>query len=407
MDTLDLTERCLRCGFCSWACPSYREERKEPFSPRGRVFLLRSLEQGKLESNDGIWRYLDSCLDCLACSSVCPSGVEVAAAVTEAKARLRPHHPPPLTHRLLLNYILPQPWRQRWAALPLRFLPRPGSLGALPSLPRSLRPKLPALLPAKGERRYRVGFFLGCAQDILFPSASAASIEVLRENGAEVVFFPGQRCCGKPFTVYGEPERAKEMAAHNLSIMAEGMVDAVVTDCATCASFLRSYPELLKETDWAEESRTFGDKVMEISQFLSQIPLREVQGRIDATVTYHDPCHLGRGLKVKDQPRLLLRAIPGLRLVEMKESDSCCGGAGTYAFRHPHLSAQIREKKIDRIRESGADLVATSCPACRLQISWGLKQRQMSRPVLYPTELLLRAYRQDDAQHSSSVISPR
>lgn len=388
------TDPCLRCGLCLTACPTYNVRPQEPFSPRGRVALARALASGELPPTPALLRYIDSCLDCLSCVAVCPSGVPVPGVVGQAREMLREGLPPPLPQRLLLRHILPSPARQRRARGLLRLLPlRPRSLSALPPLPQPLRPSLPREMSPYGPAIYRVGFFTGCAQDLFFSPASRASIEVLRHNGCQVVTFPGQVCCGKPLSAYGQQEEARNLARRNLVAMESAGLDAVVTDCATCGSFLKSYPELLEgEPEWAERAGILAQKMMEVSQFLSTIPLREGRGEVRLRATYHIPCHLGRGLGGGEAPYLMLKAVPGVEVTAMAEADSCCGGAGDYLFRHPHLSHPILDRKVSHIADTGASVVVTSCPACRLQLLYGLRRHGLKAQVAYPQELLLRSY---------------
>ncbi len=389
------TDPCLQCGLCLAACPTYLVRPQEPFSPRGRVALARALASGELPPTPALLRHMDSCLDCLACVAVCPSGVPVPGAVGRARERLREGLPPPLPQHLILRHILPLPTRQQRALGLLWLLPyRPRSLGALPPLPKPLRPSLPREMPPYGQAPLcRVGFFVGCAQDLFFSPACRASIEVLRHNGCQVVTFPSQVCCGKPLSAYGQQEATRELARRNLAAMESAGLDAVVTDCATCGSFLKGYPELFEgEPEWAERAAALAQRVMEVSQFLAAIPLREGRGEVRLRATYHIPCHLGRGLGGGETPYRLLRAVPGVEVTAMAEADSCCGGAGDYVFRHPHLSHHILGRKMASIADTGASLVATSCPACRLHLLYGLKRHGVKAQVVYPQELLLRSY---------------
>jgi glycolate oxidase iron-sulfur subunit len=238
-----------------------------------------------------------------------------------------------------------------------------------------------------------VGFFVGCAQDLFFPAACRATIEVLRHNGCQVVTFPGQVCCGKPLSAYGQQEAARELARRNLTAMESAGMDAIVTDCATCGSFLRGYPDLFEgEPEWAERAGALAQRLMEASQFLTTIPLQEGRSEVRLRATYHMPCHLGRGLGEGEAPYRLLRAVPGVEMTAMAEADSCCGGAGDYLFRHPHLSHHILDRKIALIADTGAAVVATSCPACRLHLLYGLRRHGLKARLAYPQELLLRSY---------------
>ncbi|MDP6100642.1 MAG: (Fe-S)-binding protein [Dehalococcoidia bacterium] len=389
------TDSCLRCGLCLPVCPTYNAHPVEPLSPRGRVALARGLVCNELQPTPTLLSYIDSCLDCIACVAVCPSGVPVSDAVSRARELLRAEMPPPLLQQLVLRHALPFPDRQKWAYPLLRILPhRPYSLSALPTITRPLRPSLTQEMAPYGQSRaYRVGYFVGCGQDLLFSQASRATIEVLRYNGCQVVTFPAQVCCGKPFTSYGQPEGARGLARRNISAIETAGLDALVTDCATCGSFLKAYPELFSdEQEWADRASSLASKVMEVSQFLVNVPLRKGQTETRLRVTYHIPCHLGRGLGGGEEAHQVLRAIPGIEVADMAEADSCCGGAGNYLLRHPRLSHRILERKVSHIAAAEASAVATSCPGCRLHLLYGLRRHGVHAQVLYPQELLLRSY---------------
>jgi glycolate oxidase iron-sulfur subunit len=244
-----------------------------------------------------------------------------------------------------------------------------------------------------------VGFFLGCAQNLLFAEASAASARVLARNGCEVVTPRDVQCCGMPAIGYGRQEIMREMAKHNIALFERLNVDVIVTDCATCGSTLKEYGHYLaRAAEWAERARAFSDRVRDVSEFLAEIPLEKPRGRIDGKVTYHDPCHLVRGQGVAAQPRQLLGMIDGLELVEMEEADWCCGSAGSQLITHYEDSLAILERKIDHVQATGADYVASGCPGCQMQLSVGLKRRGLQRrmQVVHPVLLLDRAYQDEN-----------
>lgn len=336
---------CARCGLCLGVCPTYRELPREPFSPRGRLTLAAALLESQT-ATPGLLRYLGSCLDCLACAAACPSGVPTAEILDRAREKLRSCFPLPFYHRFWLHHLLPWPGRQIW----------------LFSWRRPARLRLPSVLQPRGKRRYSVHFFLGCVNNVWFPEVALASLSLLQEVGCEVII-PPVRCCGKPLVFYGELEKARELARYNLDLLYEA--EQVVTDCATCGSFLKSYPRLL-------ESRRAGDfalKVKDIGVFLLEAGL--IPGGVGERVTYHIPCHLGRGQGAGAAVTELLRRAG--EFVPLPEAEVCCGGAGSYRWSYPELSRKILKRKVENIRRTGASLVVTSCPACLLQLRRGLK----------------------------------
>ena len=269
----------------------------------------------------------------------------------------------------------------------------------LPHVPRQpLRQRLPEVTPAVQSRQMRVGFFLGCAQNLLFAEESEATVRVMARNGCEVVTPQDVQCCGMPAIGYGRQEIMREMAKHNIALFENLEVEAIVTDCATCGSTLKEYAHFLaKDPEWAARATVFSQKVKDISEFLAEIPLEKPHGRVEAKVTYHDPCHLVRGQGVKAQPRQLLELIDGLELVEMDESDWCCGSAGSQLITHYEDSLAILERKMDNVEATQANYVASGCPGCQMQLTVGLKRRGLENQmqVVHPVLLLDQAYQSE------------
>jgi len=408
---------CIRCGLCLTVCPTYRESLKETDSPRGRVALVRKAMEGEAELSPNLAEQMYKCFACLACNAICPVGIKPADLALETRhvaEQVRPRW----WKRPLFRGLFPHPRRMEWGTLPLRWIERAGlrrlakRLGLtrllpaqlrdmermLPEVPpRPLRLELPEITPARGERRYRVGFFLGCVQSLLFAEESAATVRVLARNGCEVITPREVRCCGMPARGYGDREVVEQMARHNIELFEKLDVEVIVTDCATCGSTLKEYGELLADDEeWAERAAAFSAKVRDISEFLAEIPLVKPQGRIEAKVTYHDPCHLVRAQNVSTQPRDLLRLIDGLELVEMKEADWCCGSAGTQLITHYDTSIAVLERKMDNVEATGADYVASGCPGCQMQLQVGIKRRGLNMRVVHPIQLLDEAYRRGE-----------
>jgi glycolate oxidase iron-sulfur subunit len=264
----------------------------------------------------------------------------------------------------------------------------------LPHLPqRALRRRLPRVSPARGGERYRIGFFLGCAQSLLFADESLASLRVLTRNGCTVISPSEILCCGMPAAGYGRIDLLLEQARTNIALYEKENLGWIVTDCATCGSTLKEYGRLLADDPaWAERASAFSSKVRDVSEFLMTIPLEKPTNRIDGRVTYHDPCHLRRAQSVWKQPRELLKKIPGLEFTELPEADWCCGSAGSQIITHFETSQKVLKRKTDNLATTGADFVASGCPACQLQLTAGVKQAGLSMEVVHPITLLDRAY---------------
>jgi glycolate oxidase iron-sulfur subunit len=406
---------CIRCGLCLSVCPTYRASLKETESPRGRVMLARKALEGELELTPNFNDHMQKCMACLACNEICPVGIKPADLALFMRFVAEQSDPTGWKEKLF-GGLLPHPTRMEWGSLPLRLYQNLGlrwlanSLGITRALPaqlrdlerqlprvprRPLRRRLPEFTPARGERRYRVGYFLGCAQNLLFTEASEATVRVLARNGCEVLVPREVQCCGMPAIGYGRQDIMREMAKHNIAAFEKLEVDVIVSDCATCGSTLKEYGHYLaQDAEWVDRARAFSIKARDISEFLCEIPLAKPGGRVDAQVTYHDPCHLVRGQGIAAQPRQLLSMIDGLELTEMNEADWCCGSAGSQLISHYEDSLAVLERKMDNVEATGADYVASGCPGCQMQLTVGLKRRGLDSrvQVVHPVLLLDQAY---------------
>lgn len=404
---------CIRCGLCLAVCPTYREYQTETASPRGRVALTRKGLDGELELSPNLIEQMYGCFACMACNDLCPVGIhpaDLALSMRHVQEQIRPAR----WKQWLFGGLIAHTGRMELATLPLRlyqtlgirrllymlglnrFLPQKiRDLEAmLPRLPqRPLRRILPEVTPARGAERHRVGFFLGCAQSLLFAEASAAALRVLARNGCTVIT-PGEiECCGMPARGYGRMDLVEKQARHNIEVFERHQVEVVVTDCATCGSTLKEYGALLAgDPLWKERAKAFQSKVRDISEYLEEIPLEKPPGRIEARITYHDPCHLRRGQKVWRQPRKLLSLIEGVELVELPEADWCCGSAGSQLITHYNTSWKVLNRKLDNVQKTGARILASGCPGCQMQLNAGLQRRGLDVRVVHPVTLLDEAY---------------
>ncbi|MBI4301226.1 MAG: (Fe-S)-binding protein [Chloroflexi bacterium] len=403
---------CNRCGLCLAVCPTYWDSGVETQSPRGRLALIQALQRGELSPSNGLWEHLYHCLDCRACQTVCPSGVKVGEQVVATRGQASKGLS--FANSLFLKELLPHLQRMEFSLWPLRIyqnsglqalmrrlrflqlLPGPWDRwdALLPSLSEPpLRPTLPEITPPRGEKRYRVGFLLGCFMSLFFGRASRATVRVLAENGCEVVTPREQKCCGAPHHSQGDNETLIKLAQQNIAAFEKAGVEVIVTDCAACGAMAKEYGQLLASDPlWGKRAMVHSCKVMDVSQFLMQIPLNENFGKIQRRVTYHDPCHLVHAQGVSQQPRDLLRAIPDLELVEMAEANWCCGGAGAYGLTHWERSTRILERKMTNIAATAAEAVVTANPGCLLQLELGARRYPMKLQVVHLTELLDEAY---------------
>jgi glycolate oxidase iron-sulfur subunit len=408
---------CIRCGACLSVCPTYREYLNETASPRGRVALARKGLEGQLELSPNLIEQMYGCFACMACNDACPVGIRPAD-LTLAMRFVQEQRQPTGWKKTLFEGLIPHPGRMELATFPLRLYEALGirrlvyALGLtrilpkqvrdmeamLPRLPqRPLRQVLPKITAARGESKHRVGFFLGCAQSLLFADESAATVRVLSRNGCTVVTPKEVECCGMPARGYGRLDLVRAQAKHNISIFEKADVDVIVTDCATCGSTLKEYGDYLKDDpEWAERAATFSQKVRDVSEFLAEIPLEKPRGRIQERVTYHDPCHLRRAQQVWKQPRQLLGMIDGLEFVELPESDWCCGSAGSQLITHYETSLQVLDRKMDNLQKTGARVIASGCPGCQMQLNSGIQRCGLDVRVVHPITLLDQAYEEAD-----------
>ncbi|MEM4658647.1 MAG: (Fe-S)-binding protein [Candidatus Methanosuratincola sp.] len=405
-NTLDEVYRCIHCGICLSECPTYRITGLETESPRGRIHLARALAEGRLEANERFAEHMYLCLGCRACESVCPSGVRFGE-ILEASRDVVGAPGKGVwgsALRFFLEHILPYPRRLRTAFSALGFYRRsplarligaimPGRLrgleALLPEVPSRFFTSAPHTYPPIGRRTCRVGFLSGCIMSILYADVNEATIRVLRRSGCEVVVSGGQACCGALHVHNGGVDMARRLARKNIDAFLAEDVDAVVVNSAGCGSAMKEYQRLLEDDPaYAERARLFSKKVTDISEFLVGLGKIDGFGRLDLRVTYQDPCHLVHAQRISEQPRALLRSIPGVTLVEMKDSTRCCGSAGIYNVIHPEMSEAMLREKLGNILETGAEVVVAPNPGCMIQIESGIRSLGSNVRTAHIVELL-------------------
>lgn len=411
----DLLRQCVHCGLCLPTCPTYRALGIEQDSPRGRIYQMLAMADGEISPNDPrLQLHISQCLDCRACETACPSGVHYGRLLEATRAELKPRSARERwLRRLVLDGLFTSPKLLDAAGLATRLYQHSGlqhlarKAGFLRPLPKladleGLLPRfragvakagLPEVTPAVGERKYRVAMLEGCVAAQFFGETNQATARVLAANGCEVVVPRAQGCCGALHLHSGERETAKKLARRNVAAFEAAGADAYVVNAAGCGSTLKEYGELLADDPaWAERARAFSAKMRDVNELLAEIPLTMPLGEIRRRATYHDACHLAHGQRIREQPRELLRRIPGLELVDLPESDTCCGSAGIYNVTHYELSMQMLEWKMDAVESTGAEIVVAANPGCIIQIVHGLRERGRSVEVLHPIDLLDRSY---------------
>ncbi|HEY7328397.1 MAG TPA: (Fe-S)-binding protein [Gemmataceae bacterium] len=403
---------CVHCGLCLGSCPTYVETGNENDSPRGRIYLWRAVTDGRSELTPEVRRHLDLCLECRACETACPSGVQYGKIIGSYKkdvARLGTVFPTlnPV-QRWMLFHLTPYARRMRWALAPLRLMQRIGLGGVVRRMSRWLPPslrrmqeivpplaphygRLPELLPAEGRRRARVALFIGCAADAFFPQTNLATARVLQRNGCDVWVPRSQGCCGALHYHAGLVDSAQQFAAANCAAFGEKLseVDAIINNAGGCGPVLKEYGHLLDENSVAP---AFASRVRDISEFLVELGPIAPQHPLKIKATYHDACGLSHAQKIRQPPRQLLQMIPGLELVPLAESEHCCGAAGSYNLTQPEMSEQLGRRKALNILDTGAQAVFTGNVGCSLQIARYLREQHPDLWVAHPVDALWASY---------------
>jgi glycolate oxidase iron-sulfur subunit len=418
-----VVQQCMHCGMCLPACPTYDATLQERSSPRGRIAMMRAIADGDLEASEIFAEEMYFCLGCLACQTACPAGVDYTTLFENARAEVERQG---LLDSGVRNFV--RRWTLGWLFAKRARLHRLGRLmwifqrsgmqtlvrksGLLKLLPWGLS-ELELLTPQIDARftdqlyrqdlqqenpskpRYRVALLAGCIQDIAFAQVNADTITVLQQNGCEVLLPTAQECCGSLHGHNGEVEQARRLAKINIDAFNAEALDAVIVNAGGCGSHSKHYDHLLADDpDYAERALIWSRKVKDVHEFLAEIDLRTPWAELPTQrVTYHESCHLKHGQKISDAPRQVLKTVPGLELVELTESDWCCGSAGIYNITQPEMSMQLLDRKMGHVRDTGAAIVATGNPGCAIQIEYGSRRCDVAVEVVHPVSLLAAAYR--------------
>lgn len=385
-------------------------------SPRGRIYLMDQINKGEMPLSATSSQHFDSCLGCLACVSTCPSGVQYDQLIAATRPQVERNYPRSLQDRVLRKLmfsLLPYPKRLRFLMAPMipyqklglqklirstgafrKVFPRLASMESiLPEIPLSaFRDNLPALTPAQGEKRYRVGMILGCIQRLLFSGVNEATVRVLTANGCEVVIPQSQGCCAALPHHQGQEEQAKEMARQMIDSFENSGVDFIIINAAGCGHTLKEYGHILQDDpNYRDKAKQFSSRVRDVQEFLHDVGLTtELSPLAEQTLTvvYQDACHLLHGQKISLQPRRLLQKIPGLKLKEPLDAALCCGSAGVYNILQPEIGDELGQQKVTNLLNTGAELIASPNPGCGLQIRKHLEIQGKKIPIMHPMELL-------------------
>lgn len=415
---------CVHCGLCTASCPTYLETGNENDSPRGRIYLMRAVTDGRLQLTDTVKGHLDLCLDCRSCETACPSGVQYGRLIEPFRVEMQQHDaaakPGQSSHdwfqRWILYGLFPYPNRLRWALAPAKLMQMlkldrlADRIGLTRLLPERLRrmqrllpplksrePQLPEFLPAIGPRRARVALFTGCVAEAMFHHVNWATARVLQANGCDVIIPRSQVCCGAIHYHSGAGQPALDLARSNAKAFRADDIDAVIVNVAGCGSMLKDYghvaTELVKDDQATHETLDkFAGKVKDVCEFLSALGPIAPKGEVRLKATYHDACHLCHAQKIREQPRDLLALVPGLQLIPLAESEICCGAAGSYNLTEGEMADRLADRKLKNILKTGAEAVIMGNAGCSLQIQAALRQANSPIWVAHPMEILDRSY---------------
>jgi glycolate oxidase iron-sulfur subunit len=411
-----LIDACVHCGFCLTTCPSYRVIGKEMDSPRGRIYLMDAINKGEVPFSETAVEHFDSCLGCLACTTACPSGVQYDQLIASVRPQVQRNHSrslPGKLFRTLIFQLFPYPDRIRLLLTPLGIYQKLGisklvqgsgllrrlspHLAAMESLlptvtAKSFQDNLPEVIPAQGEKRYRVGMILGCVQRVFFSDVNEATARVLSANGCELVIPRSQGCCSALPAHQGEEDQAQALARQMIDAF-EGMdVDYVVINAAGCGHTLKEYGHILQDDDeYRDRAIAFSNSVRDVHEFLADVGITaELHPITDGPLplVYQDACHLLHGQKISVQPRQVLKQIPHVQIREPIDGALCCGSAGVYNMLQPEVAEELGQMKAQNLVNTGAQLIASPNPGCSLQILKHLEDQGHSMPLMHPIELL-------------------
>jgi glycolate oxidase iron-sulfur subunit len=416
-----LIDACVHCGFCLTTCPSYRVLGTEMDSPRGRIYLMDGINEGTIPLSPAVTQHFDTCLGCLACTTACPSGVQYDQLIAATRPQVERNHPRTLgdlLFRKLIFSLFPYPNRLRPLLIPLWIYQKLGLQSLVRSVPllervsprlsamESLLPPLsaktfqappPMVVPAVGEKKYRVGMILGCVQRLFFPTINDATLRVLTANGCEVVVPQSQGCCSALPSHQGQERQAEALARQMIDSFEETDVDAIIINAAGCGHTLKEYGHILRhDDDYRDRAIAFSKKVRDVQEFLASIDLTaplSPLSREPLKVVYQDACHLLHGQKISLQPRQLLRQIPDVELREPIDAALCCGSAGVYNMLQPEIANELGQQKVDNLLNTQAKVIASPNPGCALQIQRHMSRREHPIPIFHPIQLLDRSIR--------------
>ncbi len=421
---LDLLRACVHCGMCLSSCPTYRLTGQEMSSPRGRLWLMNAVAENRLDLLDPVFdEQMYQCLNCRACEAVCPSGVHYGPLVEASRAQLEQHRPRPIwqraMRRVLLGWMFSDLARLRAVVGAIRLyqrsglqaiVRRTGLLGVMGLADlEAMTPPISRRFLIPGTERWRprqpagsVQLFNGCVMGTVFADTNRAAARVLAHNGHAVDVAVGQQCCGALHVHSGMMEEARRLARRNIEAFETSGDDPIIVTAAGCGAALKEYPYLLRHDPvYAERAKRFSARVQDVTEYLARRSLATPARAVPRRVTYQEPCHLTHAQRITQQPRQLLRSIPGLELVEMRESSLCCGSAGIYNLIRRDMANELGLRKVRNALATGADEIITANPGCAMQLRAVLRKHGSRVPVRHVVEVLDEAYGGEQAERQA------
>ena len=407
---------CVHCGFCLSACPTYLETGNELDSPRGRIYLIKSVSEGKIPIADSLVKHLDLCLGCLACETACPSEVRYRDLIEKSRFQIELKHKRGILKRLYrwsIFSLFPYSNRLKWLVPPSYLYNKLGikklisKTGILKKISSSLHEmhlmipetksflpkKLPEISKANGELKYKVAILTGCVQSTFFSETNEATVRVLNKNNCEVIIPEDQGCCGALSIHSGRLNEGRKFARKFIDLFYSLDVDYIIINSAGCGSSIKDYWELLKDdSEYSKKAEKVSKKTRDLMEFLDEIEINSEMKELNLTITYQDACHISHGQKIKSAPRNILTKIPGISFVEMEESDRCCGSAGIYNLLEKDMSNKILNRKVKNVIKTNAHYIVASNPGCLIQIRKGLNNNSLDIKTAHPVEILDMAY---------------
>jgi glycolate oxidase iron-sulfur subunit len=418
---------CVHCGMCLESCPTYEQSGEEQQSPRGRVYLIKAVAEGKLNVDEHFAEPVFSCLDCRACTTACPVDIDVGGLIEEARGQIRQAIPlngwKGAVNKFFLHGVFPHHNRLRSLGGLLRFYQKSGMQkvvkktklihiipqhlaemeSIMPEVKVSVRKKFPSEIKAKGETKHKVAMLTGCVMDVFFSDINESTINVLTRNGNDVSIPKNQTCCGALHVHAGDREMGRKLAKQNIEAFEN--VEKVIVNAAGCGCMMKEYAELFRdEPEWKVRAKEFEEKVVDISKYLHDTGYEKPKAMMNTRITYHDACHLAHGQGIRKEPREILLDIPGVEMVQMPNADRCCGSAGIYNITNPEMADAVLKSKMENVPED-VEMISMGNPGCMMQMALGVQKYGRNQKIVHTVQLLDWAYQKEEGDLND--VSPK